>query len=128
MILDVFIEGISHFIVFKEETNIGDSVLVLVLEQESVRRAQGLVTNIERDIKLGWWMVTIIFLFPPSRVEWLLRNEYFTGKKIFTMNGSSMWIAAIQDLKSSDHKPEKRKPFTIIEGGKNKENFEPEAS
>jgi hypothetical protein len=133
VILDKFIEKLKSEIVFKDDTNIGDSVLVIIQGDQMAPNTimQGLVTDIERDIKPGWWVVTIIFLFPPKRIRWQLKHEYFTGQNTFTMNGTPMWIAAVQDLKSQDlkssvSKPEKRKLFTVINGGKHQKEIEPE--
>lgn len=142
-ILDKFIEKLKADIVFKDDTNIGDSVLVVIQGDQMAPNAimQGLVTDIERDAKPGWWIVTIIFLFPPKRIKWQLKHEYFIGQNTFTMNGTPMWIAAIEDLKLQDlklqdlkpqdskpfvNKSKKHKPFTVIDGGKHQKEIEPE--
>jgi len=133
IILDKFIEKLKTDIIFKDDTNIGDSVLIVVQGDQMAPNTimQGLVTDIERDIKLGWWVVTIIFLFPPKRIRWQLKHEYFTGQNTFTMNGTPMWIAAVQDLKFQNLKspvdePKKCKLFTVINGGKHHKEIEPE--
>lgn len=132
-VLDKFIKKLRSDIVFKDDTNIGDSILVIIQGDQMAPNTimQGLVTDIKRDIKPGWWVVTIIFLFPLKRIKWQLKHEYFTGQNTFTMNGTPMWIAAVQDLKSQDlkssvGKPEKRKLFTVIDGGKHQKEIEPE--
>lgn len=119
-----FIKKLKGDILFKEETQVGDSVLVFIegnkMSPNTIK--QGLVTDITNDVKPGWYIVTIIFVFPPTRVRWQLRYEYFTGKDIFMMSGVPMWIAAIEDLitpepEPEDEKPEHR-PFKLLKGGK----------
>lgn len=124
--IEKFIEKLKEDILFKEDTKVGDSVLVFIEKTSLTKNTikQGIVTNIENDIKRDWYIVTMIFLFPPTRVRWKLKYEYFTGQTTFTMMGTSMWMASVKDLNTPTPipKPEtdekSRKPFKLLKGGK----------
>ncbi|MDT8336154.1 MAG: hypothetical protein RQ753_10715, partial [Desulfurivibrionaceae bacterium] len=88
MIMEKFVEELKAAVVFKDDTGIGDIVLVAIDTPRSLLYAR--IKDFERDNSRRdeWWHVTLQLLsVPPQEVKWTLRREQFTGREIFTMGG-----------------------------------------
>ncbi|MCI5140999.1 MAG: hypothetical protein D3909_04585 [Candidatus Electrothrix sp. ATG1] len=95
--MEKLLKELKKLILFKETTNVGDIVLVVVEETETAGYA--LVTGIERDQtrKDEWWEVHMQLLsVPPQPLVWTLRTEQFTGQETFTMGGKGRFVKAVQ--------------------------------
>ncbi len=110
MNLEQIIEELRKVIQFKESTEPGDLVLVL-LENPQIAH-YGKISAIERDFSKRDGMVAGDFLFveiPPQKVVWTLRAEQFTGREIFTMGGEKRFMQAIR-LGEPGPAPPERQP------------------
>ncbi|MCI5120003.1 MAG: hypothetical protein D3908_02175 [Candidatus Electrothrix sp. AUS4] len=90
------IKELKKLVPFKETTDVGDLVLVVVEETEMAGYA--LVTGIERDQtrKDEWWEVHMQLLsVPPQPLVWTLRTAQFTGQETFTMGGKGRFVKAV---------------------------------
>ena len=90
------IKELKKIVPFKETTDVGDLVLVVVEETEMAGYA--LVTGIERDQtrKDEWWEVHMQLLsVPPQPLVWTLRTAQFTGQETFTMGGKGRFGKAV---------------------------------
>ena len=108
MNLEQIIEELKKVIPFKQSTEPGDLVLVL-LENPQIAH-YGKISAIERDFskREEWWHVTFFLLtIPPQKVVWTLRSEQFTGREIFTMGGEKRFMQAIQ-LGEPESPPEEK--------------------
>lgn len=97
MNFEQIIEELRRVIRFKENTEAGDLVLILLEQPQIVH--YGKVVAIERDFskKDEWWHLTFYLLtIPPQKVVWTLRTEQFTGREIFTMGGEKRFMQAIR--------------------------------
>ncbi len=96
MDMDKMVKELHKVVKFKETTNIGDLVLVVV--ETPLSCLYGLVRGFERDHSRldEWWRISLCLLsLPPEEVSWILRPEQFTGKEIFTMGGDKRYIKAV---------------------------------
>ncbi|MBU0482578.1 MAG: hypothetical protein KKG47_15915 [Proteobacteria bacterium] len=103
--MEQIVEELKKIIQFKDDTEIGDIVLVLTENPQAVVYA--LVRNFERDTtrRDEWWHVSMQLLtLPVQSVTWTLRKEQFTGCEIFTMGGDKRFIKAV-DLGSPPYLP-----------------------
>ena len=94
--MEKLLREIKKLVPFKETTDVGDIVLVVVEETETAGYA--LVTGIERDQtrKDEWWEVHMQLLSVPSQpLVWKLRTEQFTGQETFTMGGKGRFVKAV---------------------------------
>ena len=113
MNLEQLIEELKKVIQFKESTEPGDLVLVL-LENPQIAH-YGKISAIERAFSKRdeWWHVTFYLLtIPPQKVVWTLRTEQFTGREIFTMGGEKRFMQAIRIGEPEfppERKPEQKK-------------------
>ncbi len=90
------IKELKNLVPFKEATEVGDIVLVVIEETEMAGYA--LVTAIERDRsrKDEWWEVHMELLSVPLQpLVWTLRTEQFTGQETFTMGGKGRFVQAV---------------------------------
>ncbi|WP_446010281.1 hypothetical protein [Candidatus Electrothrix sp.] len=94
--MEKFVKELRKLVPFKETTEVGDIVLVVIEETEMAGYA--LVTGIERDHsrKDEWWEVHMQFLTVPLQpIVWTLRTEQFTGQETFTMGGKGRFVQAV---------------------------------
>lgn len=91
MALESKLADIKKYISLKQETHIGDIVIV--------GRAEGIfyatVSDIKPDIKKNWYSVRFTMLvLPPVELTWKLRQPQICGE-IFTINGEEHFMAAV---------------------------------
>ncbi len=94
--MEKLLKELKKLVPFKETTDVGDIVLVVVEETEMAGYA--LVTGIEPDHarKDEWWEVHMQLLsVPPQPLVWTLRTEQFTGQETFTMGGKARFVQAV---------------------------------
>ena len=94
--MEQLIEELNKIIPFKETTETGDIVLIMI--EESQVPVYALVTGIQRDVsrKDEWWQVFMQILSVPLQpLVWTLRTEQFTGQEVFTMGGKSRFVQAV---------------------------------
>lgn len=94
--MEKLLKELRKLVPFKNTTDVGDIVLVVVEETEMAGYA--LVTGIERDRtrKDEWWEVQMQLLsVPPQPLIWKLRTEQFTGQETFTMDGKGRFVKAV---------------------------------
>lgn len=94
--MDDMLKELYKLFKFKEETDIGDIVVIAMENPQSI--IYGLVTGFQRDSdkKEEWWHVTLQLLsIPPQKVTWTLRLPQFTGKEVFTMGGDKRFIKSV---------------------------------
>jgi len=96
MNIEEMVEELRKVVRFKQSTEEGDLVLIVIENPRSAFYA--LVTRIERDSskKDEWWHLTLhILTVPPQKMVWTLRTEQFTGLEIFTMGGEKRFVQAV---------------------------------
>lgn len=94
--MEALVQELKKIVRFKPTTEIGDLVLVVAKQPDSLVYA--LVTGFERDQgkRDEWWHVSLqILSVPPQKVTWTLRTSQFTGQEIFTMGGEKRFVAAV---------------------------------
>lgn len=94
--MDDMLKELYKLFKFKEETDIGDIVVIAMENPQSI--IYGLVTGFQRDSdkREEWWHVTLQLLsIPPQKVTWTLRLPQFTGKEVFTMGGDKRFIKSV---------------------------------
>jgi hypothetical protein len=94
--MEKLVKELKNLVPFKETTEVGDIVLVVIEEAEMAGYA--LVTEIERDSsrKDEWWQVHMeLFSVPLQPLVWTLRTEQFTGQETFTMGGKGRFVQAV---------------------------------
>ncbi|MCW5201308.1 hypothetical protein VU10_03370 [Desulfobulbus sp. US1] len=94
--MEKIVKELKNLVPFKETTDVGDIVLVVVEETEMAGYA--LITGIEPDHtrKDEWWEVHMQLLsVPPQPLVWTLRTEQFTGQEMFTMGGKARFVQAV---------------------------------
>ena len=97
MDLEQIIGELRKVMHFKDGTEPGD--LVLILMENPQTATYGRISAIERDMskKEEWWHVAFYLLtIPPQKMVWTLRTEQFTGREIFTMGGKKRFFQAIR--------------------------------
>lgn len=95
--MNKMIEELKKVVNFKNDTIVGDHVLIISKEPQVAIYA--LVNSIQRDQsrKDEWWHVGMTLLtLPPQNITWTLREEQFTGQVIFTMQGIEHFIQAVR--------------------------------
>ena len=103
--MENFVEELRKAVEFKETTETGDIVLVVIDTPRSLVYAR--VREIIRDTSRRdeWWNISLQLLtVPPQEVVWTLRSDQFTGQEIFTMGGDKRFIQAV-DLDGSSNTP-----------------------
>ncbi|MCI5126671.1 MAG: hypothetical protein D3925_19880 [Candidatus Electrothrix sp. AR5] len=94
--MEKLVKELKKLVPFKETTDVGDIVLVVVEETEIAGYA--LITAIEPDYsrKDEWWKVQMQLLsVPPQPLVWTLRTAQFTGQETFTMGGKGRFVQAV---------------------------------
>lgn len=85
------LEEIKKHISFKEDTFVGDIVLV----GTPAGVAYAFIHTITQDIKKNWYNVTFsLLVMPPLELTWTLRQEQMSGE-IFTINGEEHFMVAV---------------------------------
>ncbi len=95
--MEKLVSELKQIMPFKDNTDIGD--LVLVVSKEPQMLAYALVTDIKRDNtrKDEWWHVSLSFLtVPPQQATWTLRTPQMTGMEIFTMGGEERFVKGVE--------------------------------
>lgn len=109
--MEKLIAELNKIFDFKETTDVGDLVLIVLGEPRMLVYA--MVSAIERDTtrKDEWWHVHMQMLSVPVQpVTWTLRMTQLTGREIFTMGGEERFIKAVRlDLDTPAFKPEIKK-------------------
>lgn len=91
MTLESKLADIKKYISLKQETHIGD--IVIVGRSEGIFYAK--VSDIKPDIKKNWYSVRFTMLMlPPVERTWKLRQPQMCGE-IFTINGEEHFMAAV---------------------------------
>ena len=105
--MEKLVEELKRVVVFKENTEVGDIVLVAIDTPRSLLYAR--VRDVERDTtrKDEWWQVSLQLLTVPlQEVVWTLRTEQFTGQEKFTMGGDKRFIQAVDLDRGSPEQPD----------------------
>lgn len=113
------LDNLKKNIKFKDDTNIGDTILIGMKSGLFF----GIVQEIENNLKKGWWDVSFkLLVMPPIDVTWTLRTSQMTGE-IFTMDSEEQFVIAIdtqrtkkyaQKIRTSKEKPIKKGKLTLI--------------
>ncbi len=96
MDMDKMDKELQKVVKFKETTEVGD--LVLVVMETPLSCLYALVRGFERDMgkRDEWWRISLHLLsLPPEEVSWVLRPAQFTGQEIFSMGGDKRYIKAV---------------------------------
>ena len=105
MKLDEVLENLKKNIKFKDDTNVGDTILIGMKSGLFF----GVVQEIESNVKKGWWDVSFkLLVMPPIDVTWTLRTPQMTGE-IFTMDNEEQFVIAI-DTKRTKKRSQKKRP------------------
>ena len=94
--MENLVEELKKTVLFKDSTEIGDIVLIVIDTPRSLLYAR--VRDFERDDSRRdeWWHTSLQLLtVPPQEVKWTLRREQFTGQEIFTMGDDKRFIKAV---------------------------------
>ena len=111
MNLEQLIQELKKVVHFKDGTEPGDLVLILMENPQIIHYAR--IAAIERDTskKDEWWHLSFHLLtIPPQKMTWTLRTAQFTGREIFTMSGQKRFIQAIrfEEPRPPEKKSEKK--------------------
>jgi hypothetical protein len=91
MALESKLADIKKYISLKQETHIGD-IIILVTGSDIFYAT---VRDIRPDIKKDWYSVHVTMLsMPPVELTWKLRQQQMSGE-IFTINGKEHFMAAV---------------------------------
>ncbi|MEW6426725.1 MAG: hypothetical protein AB1568_01685 [Thermodesulfobacteriota bacterium] len=94
--MEQIIDELRKVLRFKDTTELGDIVLVVMEKPQAVFYAR--VADLQRDTakRDEWWHLTLdILSVPPQRVTWILREAQFSGREVFTMGGEKRFIQAV---------------------------------
>ena len=106
MKLDEVLENLKKNIKFKDDTNIGDTILIGMKSGLFF----GIVQEIESNVKKGWWDISFkLLVMPPIDVTWTLRTSQMTGE-IFTMDNEEQFVIAVDTQRTKKRSPKKRIP------------------
>lgn len=101
--MEKLVEQVQGLVTFKDQTEVGDLVLIIAHNPQLLMYAQ--VSSIERDRSKRdeWWNIGLTFLTVPlQKTVWTLRTEQMTGREIFTMGGEKRFFKAV-DLNDDNH-------------------------
>jgi len=91
MILESKLADIKKYISLKQETHIGDIVIVGTISDIFYAT----IRDIRLDIKKNWYSFHFTILaMPPVELTWKLRQPQMCGE-IFTINGEEHFMAAV---------------------------------
>jgi hypothetical protein len=97
--MEKLIEELQFQIPFKDQTDVGDEVLVLREGDDGrISMVYARILGFDRDTgkRDDWWHVHFLFLeMPPVPRSIILQTAHFTGKEIFTMGGRKVFMKAI---------------------------------
>ena len=104
MKLDEVLENLKKNIKFKDDTNIGDTILLGMKSGLFF----GIVQEIESNVKKDWWDVSFkLLVMTPIDVTWTLRTTQMTGE-IFTMDNEEQFVIAVNTQRTKKRSPKKR--------------------
>ena len=113
MKLDKVLENLKKNIKFKDDTNIGDTILIGMKSGLFF----GSVQEIESNVKKDWWDVSFkLLVMPPIDVTWTLRTSQMTGE-IFTIDSEEQFVIAIdtqRKKRTPKKKPIKKEKLTLV--------------
>jgi hypothetical protein len=108
---------------FKDQTDKEDIVLILrELEPDITGLDFAQVKEFTEDVskKDPWFHVDLIlFNLPLDFVTFILKEEHFTGREIFTMRQKEVFIQALDTTKPREETPEDGTKNTGTKGGHN---------
>lgn len=94
--MEKLVEQVQGLVSFKDQTEVGDLVLIIAHSPQLMMYA--LVSSIERDRSKRdeWWIIGLTFLTVPlQKAVWTLRTNQMTGREIFTMGGEKRFFKAV---------------------------------
>ncbi|MFO7761459.1 MAG: hypothetical protein ACQES8_03220 [Thermodesulfobacteriota bacterium] len=104
--MDEMIRELHKLFKFKETTDIGDIVVIVMENPQSLIYALVIGFQCDTVKKEEWWHLTMQLLsIPPQKVTWTLRLPQFTGQEIFTMGGVKHYIKAVDFFEDPDLPP-----------------------
>ena len=104
MKLDEVLKNLNKSIKFKDDTNVGDILLIGMKSGLFF----GVVQEIDNNVKKGWWDISFkLLVMPPIDVTWTLRTPQMTGE-IFTMDNEEQFVLAI-DTKQTKKRSQKKR-------------------
>jgi len=104
MKLDEVLQNLKKSIKFKKDTNVNDIILIGMKSGLFF----GVVQEIEKNVKKGWWDVSFkLLVMPPIDVTWTLRSPQMTGE-IFTMDNEEQFVIAMDTEKTKKPPAKKR--------------------
>ncbi|WP_244155794.1 hypothetical protein [Desulfofustis glycolicus] len=110
--MEKLVEQVQGLVSFKDQTEVGDLVLIIAHSPQLMMYAQ--VSSIERDRSKRdeWWIIGLTFLTVPlQKAVWTLRTDQMTGREIFTMGGEKRFFKAVDLNGENQDKAElKKKP------------------
>jgi hypothetical protein len=99
MEMENFVEEIRLQVPFKDETEIGDIILMLKENEKGkmiIAYAQVLNFTLDTTKRDEWWHVGLVFMDLPLVFKtFTLQKSHFTGQEIFTMGGKKVFIKAV---------------------------------
>jgi hypothetical protein len=117
MPLEEILAELKKKIIFKENTAVGDIVLVGM----KPGLFYGLVLDIKPDVKKNWWDVTFkLLVIPPVDITWILRTPQMNGE-IFTINGEEHFMLSVDRgiQMQATQKPGARPKLSIVKQDEN---------
>jgi hypothetical protein len=111
--MEKLVEQVQGLVSFKDQTEVGDLVLIIAHNPQLMMFAQ--VSSIERDRSKRdeWWNIGLTFLTVPlQKSVWTLRTEQMTGREIFTMGGEKRFFKAVDLNGDSQDKTDLKQPST----------------
>lgn len=106
MKLDEVLQNLKKSMKFKDDTNTGDIILIGMKSGLFF----GIVQDIEKNVKKGWWDVSFkLLVMPPIDVTWTLRFPQMSGE-IFTMDNEEQFVIAIDTQRTEKTTTKKRSP------------------
>jgi hypothetical protein len=117
MPFEVILNELRKKIAFKENTAVGDIVLVGM----KPGLFYGLVLDIKPDVKKNWWDVTFkLLIIPPVDITWILRIPQMNGE-IFTINGEEHFMLAVDRgiQMQATQKPGARTKLSVVSKNEN---------
>lgn len=99
IVMEKLIEELEFQIPFKDQTDTGDTVLVLREGDDGrISMVYARILGFDRDTtkRDDWWHVHFLFLeMPPVPRSIILQTAHFTGQEVFTMGGRKVFMKAV---------------------------------